>query len=193
MRKVSFSVTSWPTKAPFRITGYTFTEARVLTATITENNSTGRGEATGVYYLDETADSLLAQAETVKQALEQGANREQLLVLLPAGGARNAIDCALWDLEAKQSGKNIWALTGIQPGETITVNTVGVGTPEAMAATATSFRTKKIKVKLDGEIPLKRIRAICEARPDATIVVDVNQGWTFEQLVELALEHLGVL
>ena len=194
MRKVSFSVTSWPTKAPFRITGYTFTEARVLTATITENNSTGRGEATGVYYLDETADSLLAQAETVKQALEQGANREQLLVLLPAGGARNAIDCALWDLEAKQSGKSIWALTGIQPGETITVNTVGVGTPEAMAATAASFHTKKIKVKLDGEIPLKRIRAICEARPDATIVVDVNQGWTFEQLVELApqFKALGV-
>ena len=188
MRKVTFAIESWPTKAPFRITGYTFTEARVLLVTITEGNHCGRGEATGIYYLNENADSMLAQAQTVKGALEQGADREQLRTLLPRGGARNAIDCALWDLEAKQQNQSIWALTGITPATTITVNTVGIGTPEEMAATAAALDTPKIKVKLDGEIPLERMRAICKARPDAEIVVDVNQGWSFEQLVALAPE-----
>ena len=194
MRKVSFAIKSWPTREPFRITGYTFTEARVLTVTLTENNHIGRGEATGAYYLDETADSLLAQAEAIKQALEQGASREQLQTLLPAGGARNAIDCALWDLEAKQKGQRIWDLLDINPIEQITVNTVGVGSPEEMAATAKSFDTQKIKVKLDGENPLECIAAVCYARPDAEIIVDVNQGWTFEQLVTLApqFKALGV-
>ena len=194
MRKVSFSVTSWPTKAPFRITGYTFTEARVLTVTISRNNITGRGEATGVYYRGETGDSMLAQAETVKEALKKGLSREQLLHVLPAGGARNAIDCALWDLEAKQKGKSIWELTGIRSKEVSTVNTVGIGKPSEMAMTAASLNSSKIKVKLDGENPLKCLQAVYEARPEAEIIVDVNQGWSFEQLVELVpkFKELGV-
>ena len=113
MREVSFAIESWPTKAPFSITGYTFTEAKILYVRITENKASGQGEATGVYYLDETADSMLAQAQSIKAALEQGAGRDELQTLLPAGGARNAIDCALWDLEAKLSGQSIWGLTGI--------------------------------------------------------------------------------
>ena len=194
MRKVVFSVQSWALKLPFRITGYTFTEARVLYVTLTENGVTGHGEAVGVYYLGETGDSMLAQAETVSAALKQGANRKQLQQLLPPGGARNAIDCALWDLEAKQGGKSIWDLTGIDAGEIITVNTVGIGTPDEMAETALTLNTSKIKVKLDGTIPLERIRAVSAARPDAEIIVDVNQGWTFEQLVEFApqFKELGI-
>lgn len=194
MRNVVFSITPHPTRYPFHITGYTFTEARVLTATITENGHTGRGEATGVYYLDETADNMLVQAQSIKEALEQGASREQLQSLLPAGGARNAIDCALWDLEAKQQGKRVWDLAGIPLQEVITVNTVGIDSPEVMAETAKSLDTPKIKVKLDGKEPLACIQAVCAARPDAQIVVDVNQGWSFEQLVELApkFSELGV-
>ena len=194
MRKVSYTLETWPTKSPFHITGYTFTQARVLTVSLTENNHVGRGEATGVYYLDETAESMLVQAETVKEALEQGASREKLRTLLPAGGARNAIDCALWDLEAKQSGQRVWDLIGIQPTETTTVNTVGVGTPEEMAATAGSLDTRKIKVKLDGAKPLECITAVCKACRDAEIIVDVNQGWSFDQLVTLApqFKALGV-
>ncbi|HLF31148.1 MAG TPA: N-acetyl-D-Glu racemase DgcA [Xanthomonadales bacterium] len=194
MRKVSFSTESWEMKVPFRITGHTFSRAQLLHAIITEDGVSGQGEAAGVYYLGETGESVLAQAESVRRELEQGANREQLRELLPAGGARNAIDCALWDLEAKRKGKSIWDLTGIQPGNTISINTVGIGTPAEMAATARSLDTSKIKVKLDGELPLERISAVCAARPDAEIVVDVNQGWTFEQLVELApkLKELGV-
>jgi len=194
MRRVSFQLESWPTHEPFHITGHTFNEAKVLVVTLTENSAVGRGEASGVYYLNETGSSMLAQAETVKAQLEQGLDRQQLQSLLPAGGARNAIDCALWDLEAKLSGHSIWQLTGIQPKKTLTVNTVGIGTPEAMAATAKKLDTPKIKVKLDGDQPLACIQAICYARPDAGIVVDVNQGWTFEQLVELApkFKQLGI-
>ena len=193
-RQATFTIETWPTKKPFSITGYTFTNIQILYVTLTENGCIGRGEASGVYYLDETGESLLAQAEVVREALEQGADREALQTLLPAGGARNAIDCALWDLEAKQTGKSIWALTGITPRETITVNTVGIDTPQTMAATAKALDTPKIKVKLNAEQAIERIQAVCDARPDAEIVVDINQGWTFEQLTDLApqFKTLGI-
>ena len=194
MRKVTFEVEFWAMKAPFRITGHTFYGADMLQVTITENGVSGRGEASGVYYLDENADSMLAQVESVKEALEQGLGREELLGLLPLGGARNAIDCALWDLEAKLSGKSIWELTGITPREITTTNTIGIDTLDGMAALAKSHDTPLLKVKLDAENPVERIAAVRAARPDAVIIVDVNQGWTFDQLREFApkLKDLGV-
>lgn len=194
MRKVSFTIESWPLKEPFCITGYTHTEVKVLLVTIEEGHTTGRGESTAVFYLGETAESLFAQANSIKAELEQGADREALQTLLPAGGARNAIDCALWDLEAKQSGQSIWDLTGIAPQKKITVNTVSIDTPQAMAAKAKALNTPKIKVKLNGEQVLERIEVVCAARPDAEIVVDVNQGWTFEQLKLFApqFKDLGI-
>ena len=158
----------------------------MLHVSIAENGATGAGEGAGVYYLDETGGSILAQAKTVKQALERGVDRAALQLLLPAGGARNAIDCALWDLEAKLSGKTIWDLTGITADKTQSFFTVGIDTPERMAAKARTLDSSKIKVKLDGENPVECIMAVREARPDAEIIVDVNQGWTFEQLVNLA-------
>lgn len=194
MREVTFQLESWPTKDPFHITGHTFIEARVLVVTLTENGVSGRGEASGVYYLSESVESMLAQAEMIKSQLKQGVGREKLQLLLPAGGARNAIDCALWDLDAKLSGKTIWQLTGIEAKQTWTVNTLGIEAPDVMASRAKKLDTPKIKVKLSAENPLARMKAICKARPDAEIVVDVNQGWTFQQLVELAphFKRLGV-
>jgi L-alanine-DL-glutamate epimerase-like enolase superfamily enzyme len=179
---------------PFNITGHVFTGVNVLYVRITENGATGHGEGAGVYYFDESADSMLAQARSVREALERGADRAALRDMLPAGGARNAIDCALWDLAAKREGKSIWELTGITPGEVVTFQTVGIGSPAEMAGMATSLASGRIKVKLDGDMPLERIAAVRAARPDALIAVDVNQGWTFEQLVELAprLKELGV-
>jgi L-alanine-DL-glutamate epimerase-like enolase superfamily enzyme len=181
-------------KIPFKITGHVFTAPDLLTVEITENGQTGKGEGAGVYYLSETADSMVADVELVRDALEQGLDREALRQRLPAGGARNAIDCALWDLEAKLSGKTIWELTGITPEVTETVYTIGIDTPEEMARKAKALESNKIKVKLDSYMPLERIAAVCAARPDAEIVVDVNQGWTFAQLVELApkFKALGV-
>src|SRR5262245_20532305 len=116
-------------QAPFRITGHVFTGANVLVAQVREEGHTGRGEAAGVYYFGEDAASMLAQAESVREEIERGAGRERLRDLLPAGGARNALDCALWDLEAKRSGKTIWELTGIAPREVVTFETVGLDTP----------------------------------------------------------------
>jgi L-alanine-DL-glutamate epimerase-like enolase superfamily enzyme len=114
--------------------------------------------------------------------------------VLPAGGARNAIDCALWDLQAKLENKSIWELTGIRPGPIRSAHTIGIGAPAEMAMTARALDTGLLKVKLDSNFPLARISAVCEARPDAEIVVDINQGWTFDQLVELApkFADLGV-
>jgi len=194
LREVSLSTEYWEMHAPFSITGHVFNGAQILYVTISEDGFKGHGEGTGIYYFDENGDSMLAQAESVRKAVEAGADREELLGLLPAGGARNAIDCALWDLAAKREGQSIWELTGIMPGKTITCETVGLGTPDEMAAKANSFDSSRIKVKLDGVNPLERISAVCAARPDAEILVDVNQGWTFEQLVKLApdFKALGV-
>ena len=193
-RKVRLSTESWDFESPFTITGYTFSVADLLHVVIEENGVLGHGEAAGVYYLLETGASMLAQVESVRSTLEQGAGRDELRGLLPAGGARNAIDCALWDLEAKLKHESIWALTGIEPGVTETVMTIGIDAPEAMAKKAALLDSTKIKVKLNDELPLERIAAVCAARPDAEIVVDVNEGWTFEQLVELAprFKDLGV-
>ena len=121
-----------------------------------------------------------------QRQIEDGVNREQLCELLPAGGARNAIDCALWDLEAKLTGKSIWELTGIEPHTIQSVLTVGIDSPEAMAENAAHLESSKLKVKLSNELPMERISAVRAARPDADIIVDVNQGWSFQELAELA-------
>jgi L-alanine-DL-glutamate epimerase-like enolase superfamily enzyme len=194
MREVKLSTERWEMQFPFNITGHVFTGVEVLYVRISENGATGHGEGAGVYYFGENGASMLAQAEAVRATLERGAEREELRGLLPAGGARNAIDCALWDLAAKRAGRSIWELTGITPRETVTFETVGLGTAAEMAGKARALDSGRIKVKLDGESPLERIAAVRAARPDAVIAVDVNQGWTFGQLVELApkFTELGV-
>jgi L-alanine-DL-glutamate epimerase-like enolase superfamily enzyme len=147
----------------------------------------GRGEALGVYYLNETMASMLEQVETLRPRIEQGIDRTELQSALPPGGVRNAIDCALWDLEAKASGRTIWSLTGIAPKELRTVFTIGMeDTPAQMAAKAAAATdTDLLKVKLNSDRPVERLRAIRTARPDARLVVDANQGWDLAQLHEV--------
>ena len=155
----------------------------------------GRGEGDGVYYLGESQESMLSQLESVRRQVEAGISRAELQDLLPAGGARNALDCALWDLEAKSSGQRIWNLLGIQPKTLTTVATVGMGTPEEMAARALEFaRYPNLKIKLDNNEPIRRLEAIRAARPDATLVIDVNQGWEYQNLIDYLpdLERLQV-
>lgn len=185
-RSMTVTAEPWEFRKPFRITGHTFRAADIVYVTLTENGHSGQGEAAGVYYLNETGAGMREQIESIRAEVESGAGRQKLRELLPPGGARNAVDCALWDLEAKKAETTIWDLTGIEAGPTCTVLTIGIGTPEEMAEAARELDTPRLKVKLNDELPLERIRAVREARPDAEIIVDINQGWTFEQLVELA-------
>jgi L-alanine-DL-glutamate epimerase-like enolase superfamily enzyme len=180
----SLHISEWELTEPFRISGNLWTHSRCLVVQLSEDGHTGRGEAQGVFYLDETADSIYEQAQAVTDEVRAGISREELQQLLPPGGARNAIDCALWDLECKRSGKTIWQLTGIDPKPVTTVFTIGLeDTPEAMAAKAAAAADAPVlKIKLDSHQPYEKLAAIRAARPDARLVVDANEGWDFELL-----------
>jgi len=184
---VSLHIADWELTQPFKISGHQWTNSRCLVVQLSDKGHVGRGEAQGVFYLDETAESIFEQVHAVIADIRHGISREELQYLLPAGGARNAIDCALWDLECKQSGKTIWQLTGIDPMPVTTVFTIGLeSTPAAMAAKAAAASEAPIlKIKLDGHMPYEKLAAIRAARPDAELVVDANQGWSFELLKEV--------
>lgn len=185
--KLSMHISDWELTQPFNITGKTWLTSPCLVVELMHDGCIGRGEAQGVYYLDETANSIFAQVETVAADIRNGLSREQLQDRLPAGGARNAIDCAMWDLQCKLANKTIWQLTGIDPRPVHTVFTIGLeNSPEAMAAKAAAATDSPIlKIKLDGHLPFEKLAAIRAARPDAKLVVDANQGWSFEQLQAL--------
>ena len=179
----------WPLAAPLRITGYTFTSLTFVMVTLSSANHCGRGEATGVFYLDQTPASLVGQIEAVRETLETGVTREELRELLPPGGARNAVDCALWELESQRVRTPVWALAGLQaPAPLLTTYTLGADTPEAMAEGATvRYRdARAIKLKLLGDADdAPRVRAVRAARPDVWLGVDANQGLTRASLADL--------
>ena len=185
--KISVHIQEWDLIQPFRITGYEWVNTRAVVVNLAEDGFIGRGETEAVFYMGESEESIFAQIHEVAGEIRKGISREELQELLPAGGARNAIDCALWDLECKRSGKTIWELTGIDPKPVTTVFTIGLeSTPEAMAAKAAKAADSPVlKIKLDGHQPYEKLAAIRAARPDAALVVDANQGWDFEQLKEL--------
>ncbi len=184
---ISLHITDWVLTQPFRISGNEWINSRCLVAQIQDNGFVGRGEAQGIFYLDETAESIFEQAHAVAGEIRKGISRQELQQLLPAGGARNAIDCALWDLECKSSGKTIWQLTGINPSSVTTVFTIGLeDSPEAMAAKAAAASDAPVlKIKLSAHQPFEKLAAIRAARPDAVLVVDANQGWDFAQLQDV--------
>ncbi|MEN8185975.1 MAG: N-acetyl-D-Glu racemase DgcA [Bacteroidota bacterium] len=194
--KLSVHQEEWNITTPFRISGNEWKTAEVIVVELQDGDIIGRGEAAGIFYFNETAASMTAQVEKVAAQIEAGASRTDLLEILPPGGARFAIDSALWDLEAKQSGKRVWELAEISLKKTVTVFTIGLeDEPEAMAKkAAAAAHHPLLKVKLGADRPVERIEAIRRVRPDATIVIDANQGWTFKQLQEVApiLKDLGV-
>jgi len=180
---------SWAIHTPFHITGYTFTAFDALIVELTDAQGlTGRGEAQGVYYHHDTPDSMLVQIEALRAHIEAGITREALQQLLPAGGARNVLDCALWDLEAKRAGKPVWELAGLPASKPLlTTYTVGADEPEVMAERASSYATARaIKLKLtDDERNAERVLAVRRARPDVWLMVDANQGFTRESFARL--------
>jgi L-Ala-D/L-Glu epimerase len=186
--QLSLHLEHWPTNTPFRITGKTWHAFDSVVVELAADGHIGRGEALGVYYCDETAATLLAQIEAVAADIRRGIDRAALQGLLPPGGARNAVDAALWDWECKCTRRSIWELASVRPRPLETVFTVGLeSTPEAMAAKAAAAAGYELlKIKLDADRPLERLRAIRAARPDARLVVDANQAWTFDTLASLA-------
>ena len=185
---LSARIEHWPMTAPFRITGYTFTTIDLLVVCLGNGEHEGRGEAAGVYYRHDTPKDMLAQLETVRAEIESGIDRQALKSLLPAGGARNAVDCALWDLEAKQTGRPVWELAGLEaPKRLITTYTLGADLPEVMAERAVAFTAARaLKLKLTGEpADAERVRVVRAARPDAWMAVDANQGFTPATLMQL--------
>ena len=181
---------------PFRISGYVFKTADVLVVTLEDGDHRGRGEAAGVYYLGDDLPHMRAAIENAREAIEAGPTREDLRAIMPPGGGRNAVDAALWELEATRSGRPVWALAGLEePRPARTTFTVSADSPEAMAAKAVSYaQAKSIKVKLTGEMDLDiaRVAAIRAARPEVWLGVDGNQGFVradLDALVAALLEQ----
>jgi L-alanine-DL-glutamate epimerase-like enolase superfamily enzyme len=176
----------------FTISRGSRTEAKVLTVRITDGGVTGWGECVPYARYGETLESVTAQIE----GLPEQVSREALYGLLPAGAARNAVDCALWDLQAKQSGKRVWELAGLaKPGPEITAYTLSLAEPAEMQAQAAknAFRPL-LKIKLGTPDDMPRLEAVRAGAPKSTIIVDANEGWSAEVYADLAphLVRLGV-
>jgi len=192
---VSVHTEEWAAIRPFRITGKEWTSFESVVVELGREGFAGRGEALGVYYAGDTLAAMVAAVERIAPDLERGLSRVELQEALPPGGARNAVDAALWDLEAKSAGTTVWAMTGITPRALQTVYTIGIDERDAMVAQARGATGHPLlKVKLDANDVVGRIEGIRRARPDARIVVDANQGWSFAQLREVApqLQRLRV-
>ncbi len=188
-------VERFPYHQPFRISGHVFTETALLVAELSDGTHSGRGEGAGVYYLGDDIDHMVAEATRVREAIERGATREDLQTLLPPGGARNALDCAFWDLEAKQAGRPVWELAGLdRPVALRSTLTLGADSAERMAKASLAIDPEApVKVKLTGDLAddIARVVAIRAARPDAWIGVDANQGYdraTLEGLLPVLLD-----
>ncbi|MBS0583412.1 MAG: dipeptide epimerase [Proteobacteria bacterium] len=180
-RKLHIAVEQLRFVAPFRISGYVFEKQDAVIVTLEEGAHRGRGEAAGVYYLGDTSQSLVATIEGCRAEIESGIDRAGLQELMPAGGARNAVDCALWDLDAKRGGRSVLALACMPPVRPlVTTFTLGAEAPETMAAGARRFvGARSLKLKLTGELDLDlaRVDAVRAACPDAWLGVDANRGY----------------
>ncbi|HEX8307232.1 MAG TPA: N-acetyl-D-Glu racemase DgcA [Allosphingosinicella sp.] len=172
---------------PFRIARGVKTAADVITVTVEEAGLVGRGEGVPYPRYGESVETSLAAIEGARAAVEAGAGRQALQSLLPAGAARNAVDCALWDLEARQSGVGVAGLAGLQvPGRVVSAITLGIDTPQAMAEVAARHsEAPLLKVKVDSADPAARIRAVRASAPNAALIVDPNESWDQRLLEEM--------
>jgi L-alanine-DL-glutamate epimerase-like enolase superfamily enzyme len=177
-------------REPFRISGYLFEAMPAVIVTLGDGQYQGRGEAAGVYYLNDDPAHIEAEIERCREAIEAGIDRMALRELLPPGGARNAIDCALWELESRRAGEPVWKLAGLdQPKPRVTTFTLPADDPGVILSRLASFPpTKAIKLKLEGDLAAdaERVRVVRQARPDVWLAVDANQGFSGPDLEDLA-------
>jgi L-Ala-D/L-Glu epimerase len=175
--------------APFRISGFVFEEQEAVVVTLEDGSHRGRGEASGVYYLGDTAQSMEAALEGARAAIEAGIDRPALQRLLPPGGARNAVDCALWELDAQRRRMPVWKVAELPAAKPlVTTFTLGADDPAVMAAGARKYAEARcLKLKLTGDLDLDiaRVRAVRAARPEVWMGVDANQGYGIDALEAL--------
>ena len=188
--KITVTEDTFRLQQAFVISRGSRTEARVLTVCVEQDGVRGYGECVPYARYDETMESVAAQIRD----LELPFTRQKLQDMLPGGAARNAVDCALWDLEAKQAGKRVWELAGLpEPKPEITAFTLSLGTPDSMRAEAAKNADRPLlKIKLGGAGDLERLRAVRSGAPDAAMIVDANEGWTPESYAALAPELLAL-
>lgn len=192
--ELSVNEQSWPLDKPFRTARGPSTEARVVVVTASNGDYTGRGEAVPISRYGQSPASVVAQ---LKEIFPKCVDRQQVQELLPAGAARNALDCALWDLEAKISGKRVWELANIDIVDAVeTAFTISLDTPEKMATAAqASNDAPLLKLKLGGDsFDLLRVQAVKAAAPAARLMIDANESWSPSHYREIvpALRELGI-
>lgn len=200
----------WPVRGAFTISRGARTHVDVVVAEVSDGAHTGRGEGTAIYYHGETPESVLAQIESRRDAIVAGLTRADLQTRLPRGAARNALDCALWDLEAQQTGRPVWRLAGLpEPQPLTTAFTISLADPARMEADARAVaHLPLLKLKLAGDGDVERVAAVHRGAPNARLIVDANEAWTgrdvaaeaaallrfgvelIEQPVKAGLDHL---
>ncbi|MFC3077891.1 N-acetyl-D-Glu racemase DgcA [Phenylobacterium terrae] len=190
MRRLTCAAERWPIAGAFTIARGAKTEAEVVIAKIADGAARGRGECVPYARYGETPVGVMAQIESLRGDIEAGLDRAALQARLPAGAARNALDCALWDLEAKRTGAPAWRLAGRARLDPVkTCFTLSLASPEEMAQAARdNARRPMLKLKIGGADDLDRVAAVRAAAPRTRLVVDANEALSFEDLERLAPE-----
>ncbi len=195
--QLDIAVERWPIAGTFTISRGSKTEAAIVLCTLSDGTYSGRGECVPYARYGESIESVCAEIEGLRGALSNGATRSDLPGLIHAGAARNAVDCAFWDLEAKRSGASVTSLLGLPELRHLTTAvTVSFGDAATMAKAASNFADRPlIKVKVGGENDAARISAVAQAAPSSRIIIDANEGWTDANIIEnmLACAKAGVV
>lgn len=196
VKAVGITAEKWFLKESFSFAGYRVEALDTVHVTVRDGKHLGQGEGVVPIVFDITLEQTLEILAEAKSDILAGRDAIEICAAMPACAARNALDCALWDLRAKASGRSVWELAGLPPApNTLDVDqSIGLAEPERMAAVAAASGHSVLKIKLDKELVVERITAVRKARPDAEIIVDANQSWTKEQLLQFApaLGELGV-
>lgn len=188
MIQTACRIDAFPLRETFTISRGSRTEAVVVTVRVREGDHKGWGESVPYARYGETPESVVAQITEMAAAVAGEADPIAALQTFPPGAARNALDCALWDLRAKASGRPVWGLLEVEaPQPMVTAYTLSLDEPETMRAKAREHATRPLlKIKLGGEDDLARLEAVREGAPQATIIVDANEGWSRDTYAALA-------
>ena len=194
MRELILKTEHWPVKGSFTISRSSLKEIIVVTARITDNGHRGWGECRPYARYNETAESVIKDIENVRRSIETGVSNDDLLSLLPAGAARNVIDCALWDLKAKQTRKTVSELLNLsRPQQRITAYTLSINSPAQMRIAAQkAMQYPILKIKIGGPEGLKSCIAILDARPDAQLIIDANEALKVEDIKSFKKQLKGL-